>query len=559
MIEALEEKKDGGALLALLWASPRRDAFIHTHKLDVDCPNPDGEKLWLRAAKGGDYPNATRKLIRAGGNIRVRDEQGQEALSIMATRQHNKALSVMLDELSLPWEKKSGFRVQKPKPKAKSRSKLAWKIKEVMEAQDPKGYNALMKSVQADNRLGTFLLTQRPLTINAQDSEGRTALMQAAQQGNIYAGLRMLRQEEDANLQDHQGKTALMHWLSYDEQTKDWAVLQPGFLKQTILSLKSRVPDFQIFTEKLLSASSSGYNLQDKQGRTALHYLLTSPNLDTPTGLRALNTLLKDGANPDIQDEQGMSPMMLFARHQFRNPKAQAPFIPMLLNSPRQVNQTDKTGKTALAHALESGNLAFADQLIAIKGSRVDPIFLLPEEQANVLDPNKQDWEGYTALMLLSELNSQAWEPSAWSGLDTIYGVRNPDHHHPFGAIARSLIRCGADLRKSNHAGDTALMIAARTGNLPMVWALSRQHNVIDDWDRKGRSALQIAALFNQPEAVQELCLAGADINRNDIFGKTALQLAQEQGHRDVIRILKQLDGKHNRLGERLRLISPET
>lgn len=557
LIESLEEKKNSGALPALLWASPRRDAFVHTRKLDVDCPNPDGDKLWLRAAKGGDYPGATRKLMRAGANIMALDEQGQDALSIMATRQHNKALSVMLDELS-PLDKKNSFRVRKSRSKPKPASKQGWKIEKVLGTQDSKGHNALMKSIHADNRLGTFLLTQRPFKINVQDSEGRTPLMQAAQQGNIYAGLRVLGQHAEANLQDQEGKTALMHWLSYDERTKDWTALQPGFVEQTILSLKNRAPDFQVFTEKLLKASAVGYNLQDHQGRTALHYLLTSPNLDSPTGLQALKTLLNGGANPDIQDEQGISPMMLFARHPFRNSGEQATFIPKLLNSPRQVNQTDRTGKTALAHALESGNLTFARQLIGSKGSRVDPAFLLPEEQADVLDPNKQDREGYTALMRLSELDSQKWEPSAWSGLDTIYGVRNPDHYHPFGAIARSLIRCGADLRKTNHAGDTALLIAARRGNLPVVQALGRQSKVIDDWDRRGRSALQIAALSNQPEAVQELCMAGADINRQDIFGKTALQLASEQGHRDVIRTLKQLDGKHNRLGETLRLKSAE-
>lgn len=557
VIEELDAKQSG-ALPALLWASPRRDAFVNSRKMDVDCPNPDGEKLWLRSAKAGDYPQATRRFMRAGANIKARDQQGQDGLSIMATRHHNKAMSVMLDELS-PQDRRKKARynpMRRPTP-ATEKSRCA--VSEVLNAQDHKGETALMKSVSAKNQMGTFLMTQYSAKIDQKDKNGQTALMRALQQGDAYAGLRALRQLAKTDVQDDKGKTPLMHWFHQDGAPKSWQSQAAFWGENGILGMFNRKSVNQVLTQKLLAASERHFNLQDKQNQTALHYLLCSPNLDTPTGLDALGTFLRGSINPDLQDDDGVTPLMLLAGHSFENEERQAKLTTDILSKTRRINRKDQQGKTALSYAIENGNLAFAYHLIAVQGIAPDlAAFMLPEELGNRLDVNSQDRQGYTPLMRLSELEPSRWEPSIWSVLNHYYVAQRPqelpDGVHPFEAIATAMIQKGGNLRAANAQGENALMIAARLGNMPVVRVLAKQTASLEDGDRRGRTALQIAALNNQPQVVKELLLAGANINHSDIFGKTALQLAQEAGHETIVDQLKQCKGKYNRLGQPIQL-----
>lgn len=541
VIEELNAKQSG-ALPALLWASPRRDAFVDSRKMDVDCPNPDGEKLWLRSAKAGDYPLATRRLMKAGANIKARDQEGQDGLSIMATRHHNKAMSVMLDELS-PQERRKKGRFNPMRRPAPEKSHCA--VSEVLNAQDHKGETALMKSVSAQNQMGTFLMTQYPANIDQKDQRGQTALMRALQQGDAYAGLRMLGKVAKTHFQDDAGKTPLMHWFHQNGAPKSWQPQVAFWGEKGLLGMFNRKSVNQVLTQKLLATSERHFNVQDQQNQTALHYLLRSPNLDTPTGLDALATLLRGSTNPDLQDDDGVTPLMLLASHAFEDEERQARLTTAALNRTLRINRKDQQGRTALSYAIENGNLAFAYHLIAAKGIATSLVaFMLPEELGNRLDVNSQDRQGYTPLMRLSELEPSRWEPSIWSVLNHYYVPQRPqelpDGVHPLESVARALMQKGGNLRAVNAQGENALMIAARRGNMPVVCVLAKQTASLEDGDRRGRTALQIAALNNQHQAVKELLLAGANINHSDIFGKTAIQLAQEAGHQAIVDQLKQ-------------------
>lgn len=556
VVDALEAGRSG-ALPALIWASPYRDTYANSRKMDVDCPNPDGGKLWLHSAKTGDHPLATRRLMRGGADIMSKDSAGQDALSIMAKRHHNKAMSVMLDELSSKTRRKRACFAPRFDPLRRPvKKQLPWKTSDVLNAQDKRGETALMKSVAAENRLGTFLMTQYPFQ-DQLNQNGQTALMQALLQGDTYAGLRLLRQRPETDFQDASGKTALMHWIDQEGAAKSWQPKTGYWGEQAVLSLWSRKPEFQVLTEKLVDASRQSLHIQDEAGNTALHYLLRSPNLETPTGLKAFEMMLKASGNlnlANLKDQQGVTPLMLFARHPFQNEETQTRLTRLILARPLQVNTKDNAGKTALNHALEGGNLAFAYHLIALKGvEQREADFLSAEEQQQNLNPNVQDWQGYTPLMRLSELKPEQWEPSVWDALSHYYTrparEELPEGVHPFESIVTALVRLGAKVKTMNQQGDTALTIAAGHGNMPVIRTLVKQPGVIDDWDRRGRTALQVAALHNQPQALKELALAGANVNHHDITGKTAFQLARGAGHQAVVKQLKQLNGQRDRMG----------
>ena len=81
------------------------------------------------------------------------------------------------------------------------------------------------------------------------------------------------------------------------------------------------------------------------------------------------------------------------------------------------------------------------------------------------------------------------------------------------GAMVERLLAAGADPNTTMPEGDTALMTAARTGNVGAVKALlvrGANVNARENW--KGQTALMWAAAGNNAAAVEALIEAGADV-----------------------------------------------
>ncbi|CAB0000631.1 unnamed protein product [Nesidiocoris tenuis] len=94
----------------------------------------------------------------------------------------------------------------------------------------------------------------------------------------------------------------------------------------------------------------------------------------------------------------------------------------------------------------------------------------------------------------------------------------------------------GAAVNCRSEKFDTPLVYAAWKGFLPiLVYLLSKGA------DPNMSSPLHYAAKFGQKEAVVQLLKYGAD-SKKRIAGKTALQLAEERGHADIVKLLKFVD-----------------
>jgi ankyrin repeat protein len=104
--------------------------------------------------------------------------------------------------------------------------------------------------------------------------------------------------------------------------------------------------------------------------------------------------------------------------------------------------------------------------------------------------------------------------------------------------VVRALLKVGADPEGHNIP---PLMAAASAGHLEimdlLVKAGAKVNRVtLDDFS----SALTVAASRGQIEAVQWLIAHGANVNHDDVHGRTALMLAEENGHPAVVDLLKQ-------------------
>lgn len=94
--------------------------------------------------------------------------------------------------------------------------------------------------------------------------------------------------------------------------------------------------------------------------------------------------------------------------------------------------------------------------------------------------------------------------------------------------IVRSLLYYGADVDRKDSAGDTALIIASRWSHAHVAHCLLKKGADVNARNAKGGTALLVAARHDCVEVVELLLKKGADVHARDKKGLTALHRAVE-------------------------------
>jgi hypothetical protein len=105
-------------------------------------------------------------------------------------------------------------------------------------------------------------------------------------------------------------------------------------------------------------------------------------------------------------------------------------------------------------------------------------------------------------------------------------------------AVVQCLVGSGAELNAKNKKGVTALMLAAGKSQLEMVQCLVKAGSDVNTKDRGGNTSLMLATENGYLETAQCLVTAGAELNAKDEDGTTALMLATDKGHVAVAQYL---------------------
>jgi ankyrin repeat protein len=113
--------------------------------------------------------------------------------------------------------------------------------------------------------------------------------------------------------------------------------------------------------------------------------------------------------------------------------------------------------------------------------------------------------------------------------------------------IATMLIERGADVNAANRFGHTALWCAAMNGRADVVGALLQGGADVNKADVKGCAPLSFAASASIAKMLIE---RGADVNAANRLGGTALLLAAQEGHADVVEALLQAGADVNKADE---------
>ena len=105
-------------------------------------------------------------------------------------------------------------------------------------------------------------------------------------------------------------------------------------------------------------------------------------------------------------------------------------------------------------------------------------------------------------------------------------------------AVAKELIRTGANLDLYDDQKRTALILSIQAGHNEIALALIKAGAALDEQDAGGKTAVIIAAAMGNVACVTELVEAGASLAAQDASGQTALIAAVQRGSVAIVNVL---------------------
>ena len=242
-----------------------------------------------------------------------------------------------------------------------------------------------------------------------------------------------------------------------------------------------------------LIAADADPDAPQGDGATALHWAAHRGDVE------AAGLLVEAGADVNAANTLGATPLWLAARN------GSAPLVGMLLEAGANPNVTLRMGETPLMSAARSGNLRVVEMLLD-RGAAVDAVEY-ERHQTALMWAAAQQHAGVVRLLAARGANVHA-RTRVWDQLENTAGNTNTS----------------GNFRK-NHGGSTALLFAARNGDVETARGLVEAGADVDDVAAAGTSALVIAAHSGHGPLGIYLLEQGADPNTADA-GYTALHAA---------------------------------
>lgn len=499
---------DGSGMNALVYAdqqaristSNREEAeaifrFLHaaTHRVEESVEQIN--KALLDAASKGDLRGVHAALER-GANINFYDERGSNAMIRAAAGDHPHIIDYLIKNSR-----------SDPNPK------------------DEFGNNLLMIATKNGNiRTVRYLLDEKGGNLNAVNKFGNTALIIAAESGHDNIVEMLITRGAKLDTANNRGETALTvaRYKYYPNHPVVRLLEKYAQPEERPTRPVERQP-----VERTVERAP----LPQEEGDVNKQLLDAARNGD----LNEVKRLLQRGADVNAQDQNGTSALMMAAGN--------LDIVKLLVSHGAYINANDNTGRTVLDEAKSQlMELAVGGSGRFAELSNADPATIRHQQKiVEFLEEYQKlvEWVEKGNLVAAREALAKGADVNARNDDGTtILMIAVAKGHKD---IAKLLVSKGADVNAKKERVDkgmTALMYACLKGDFNTVSLLiikKADVNAAAD----GLTPLMCAAGTGHKKIVELLIIKGADVNARLDDGRTALALAKENKHTQVVRLLK--------------------
>jgi TonB family protein len=200
--------------------------------------------------------------------------------------------------------------------------------------------------------------------------------------------------------------------------------------------------------------------------------------------------------------------------------------IQIALSAGADINAENILGETALFAAIDECRTESV-RLLINKGARLD--YLTKLNYTPLMKAASEGCVEIVRLLLDAKVDVNRAEPRhKYNPLLKAVMFNRPE-------IVELLIARGAKIEVTDKFGNTALMLASRSGYIDIVEFLIEKGAKVNTKSLIGHTALLYALEFGQPEIAEMLIDAGADVKSVDIYNNSTLILAASRGYSDIV------------------------
>lgn len=373
------------------------------------------------------------------------------------------------------------------------------------------GLTPLIQSALNGNGEIIALLLDAGADPNAVTLQGDTALMNAAKAGSVQGVQALLDSGAEVDARDtHAYQTALMwaaaadsadvvsllieHGADVDARSAEivFSGIQQGgvqgdFPNGGLSSLHHAARENAIESTRLLLAAGANPSIQDPQGISPLRVAATNKNLDLAKLLVEGGASLSDGSLVDIMEIPYKRFAFEHAASNYENTTTVEELTRLMIDMGAEIDATPETGIPVFSTGFvgEAGTAGQTALYNAALGDRLSDVELL---LANGANPNALSSKGSTPLAAVLNVyaNYRAPDPTRDKRIEPTFEEKMP--------LVNTLLASGADVNITAEDGSSILHHAASLGNDEVVEFLLELGVDLALKDDSNRTALDVAS-----------------------------------------------------------------